>query len=464
MSVSPTAANALSMNVFPATNEDPSAISKVMLLLKPGLELFCTLPQGPVRGLFGQSGRFLAVGGMHLYDVSIGGTVTDRGTMNFDSQIATMTTNGDGGDQLFIVSGGTGYVLDLTTNVLTSVVDDVTIGAMLDGFFLALDVETSTLKISDLLDGLTWDPLQIAQRSTASDPWKSLLVVGKNIWLFGEFTSELWYNSGDDFPFAPFPGALMQQGIAATFAAAQVGTHVIWLAQNAQGMRTVVKAQGVSLTKISTYALDAELSALASVADAEVYSYQENGHTFWVLNIPSADLTAVWDDTEKQWHHRGEWHENQYTVDRPRVHTAIFDRHLVGDRVSGAIYTQSTALYTNADGDGIRWLRRTPGLMQEQTPQQNHALRLFVETGLGLPSGQGSDPQVMLRYSDNGGKTWSHELWRSVGAQGDYGRIVEWNRLGLNRSPRVYEVVGSDPIPWRLLGAFLNPARVGRAA
>ncbi len=466
VSPSPTASNALSMNWYPATNEDPAALSKVMLLPTPGLELFCTLPQGPVRGIFGQSGRCLAVGGMHLYNVTSAGTVTDLGTMNFDSLISTMTTNGDGGDQLFTISGRTGYVLDLTSNVLTSVVDDVTIGAMLDGFFLALDVDTSTLKISDLLDGLTWDPIQVAQRSTASDPWKSLLVVGKNIWLFGEFTSELWYNSGDAFPFAPFPGALMQYGIAATFAAAQVGTNVIWLAQNAQGMRTVVKAQGVSVTKISSYALDAELAALDSVADAEVYAHQENGHMFWVLNIPSADLTAVWDDTEQQWHHRGDWDvdENTYHVDRPRVHTVIFDRHLVGDRTTGNIYTMSTAIATNADGDGIRRLRRTPGLMSEQTPMRNDSLRLFVEPGVGLQSGQGSDPTISLRYSDDGGKTWSNELTRSIGAQGQYRRIVEWNRLGMNRSPRVYELVGADPVPYQLLGAFLNPPRMGRAA
>jgi hypothetical protein len=453
----------VSVNLFPETNTAPGALSKTMLLPTPGLEHFATLPQGPVRGMFGQSGRMHAVGGMHLYHVASAGTVTDLGTMNFNNNIATMTTNGDGGDELLVISGDTGYVLNLTTNVLTNVVSDVTIGAMLDGFFLALDVDTSTLKISDLLDGLTWDPLQIAQRSTASDPWKSMLVVGKNIWLFGEFTSELWYNSGDSFPFAPFPGALIQQGIAATFAAAQVGNNVCWLAQNAQGMRTVVKAQGITTTKISTYAIDYKLSQMARVDDCETYAYQENGHTFLVLNFPSANTTIVWDDTEQQWHDRGDWDvvDNQFNVDRPRVHTAIYDEHLVGDRTSGAIYRMSTDIATNADGDGIRRLRRSPGLQNEQTPMRFDALRLFLEPGLGLQAGQGSDPMICLRYSDDGGKTWSNELWRSVGAQGDYKHIVEWNRLGRSRYPRVWEVSMTDPIPWRILGAWLNPPRIG---
>lgn len=453
-----------SVNFYTETVESPYGLTKVANYPTPGLTLFSTLPQTPVRGIFGQSDRCLAVGGNTLYDVPnvVGGTPTSRGTIAVNSSLATMTTNGDGGDELFVVSGGTGYILDLVSHVLTSVVSNVTMGAMLDGYFLALDVNTSTLKISDLLNGLTWDPLQVAQRSTASDPWKSLLVVGKNIWLFGEFTSELWYDSGDTFPFAPFPGALIQQGIGATYSAAQVGSNVIWLAQNAQGARTIVKAQGISTTKISTYAIDTLLDACARVDDAECYVYQKLGHTFYALNLPSANLSLVWDNTESQWHERGDWNiaDNRYDVDRPRVHTAIYNRHLVGDRSSGAIYTMSEAVSTNADGVGIRRLRRTAGLQNEQATQLFHALRLFFEPGLGLTSGQGSDPVVMLRYSDDGGKTWSHELTRSVGAMGKYRHIAEFNRLGSSRYPRVWEVVFSDPIPLRLLGAWLNPTRV----
>lgn len=454
-----------SINLYPEPAEG-NALSPLALYPTPGLDLFATLPEAPVRGLFGQSGRCVAVGGRRLYDVSRTGAITDLGTMNFDNQIATMTTNGDGGDELFVVSGDTGYVLNLTSNVLTNVVSDVSICGMLDGFFLALDVTTSTLKISDLLDGLTWDPLQVAQRSTASDPWKSLLVVGKNIWLFGEFTSELWYNAGDTFPFAPFPGALIPEGIAGTFCAAPVGSSVMWLAQNASGQRTVVKAQGVSTTKVSTFAIDSVLAAMDTVSDAEAFSYQERGHTFFVLNFPTANQTLVWDDTVSLWHERGDWDvaQAQFNVDRPRVHTAIFDQHLVGDRTSGAVYTQSTDIATDADGDGIRRLRQTAGTQNEQVPLRYDALRVFLEPGLGLQSGQGSDPTVTLRYSDDAGKTWSNSLQRSAGTVGQYRHIVEWNRLGQSRYPRVWEVTMSDPIPWRLLGGWLNPPRVSNVA
>jgi len=459
-SQSPLADGEVSTNFYPETIDAPNAISKMALYPTPGLQSFATLAQAPVRGIFGQSGRCFAVGGTSLYEINSAGVVTLRGAMTFNNSIATMTTNGDGGDELFVCSGGNGYVLNLTTLVLTQVVTNVTMGAMLDGYFLALDVDTSTLKISDVLDGLTWDPTQIAQRSTASDPWKSLLVVGKNIWLLGEFTSELWYDTGESpFPFAPFPGALIPMGVAATFSACQVGSSVMWLAQNSQGARTVIKAQGVTPSKVSTYAIDTLLDSYADVSDAEAYCYQERGHTFYVLNLPKANATLVYDDTESQWHTRGDWDvaNNGYDVDRPRVHAYIFDKHLVGDRTTGAVFSMSAATATNADGVGIRRLRRTAGLQSEQAQSYYHCLRVFLEPGLGLSSGQGSDPQITLRYSDDGGKTWSNELSRSAGAQGKYQTIVDFWRLGMSRYPRVWEVVVSDPIPWRLLGAWINP-------
>ena len=462
-STSPLADGERTVNFYPESIEAPGATTKMALYPTPGLTAFTTLPLSPVRGIFGQQGECYAVGGPGLYAVTSTGGVTALGTVAIDANQATLTTNGDGGRQLFVTSGGTGYVLDLDTLVLTAVVSSVTMGAMLDGYFLALDAATSTLKRSDLFDGLTWDPLQVAQRSTASDPWRSLIVVGRNIWLLGEFTSELWYNSGDTFPFAPFPGALVQTGIAAAFSAQQIGTSVIWLAQSRDGARTVVKAEGITAKKVSTYAVDRALAAYDDVSDADAFIYEERGHTFYVLNFPSANATWVYDDTEGQWHERGDWDIplSRYDVDRPGCHAYIFDRHLVGDRETGAIYTQSVDTSTNADGVGLRRLRRTPGIQSEQTPQTFHALRLFVEPGVGLSTGQGSDPLVSLRYSDDGGMNFGNEIFRSVGAIGKYKNIVEWNRLGQSRYPRVWEVVMTDPVPWRILGAWVNPSRMG---
>jgi PKD repeat protein len=67
----------------------------------------------------------------------------------------------------------------------------------------------------------------------------------------------------------------------------------------------------------------------------------------------------------------------------------------------------------------------------------------------------GADPQVMLRLSNDGGKTWITEQWRSAGRVGEYLRRVRWNRLGSARR-RVFEVSVTDPAPWKITGAFLG--------
>ncbi|MEK9723025.1 MAG: PKD domain-containing protein [Rhodospirillaceae bacterium] len=72
----------------------------------------------------------------------------------------------------------------------------------------------------------------------------------------------------------------------------------------------------------------------------------------------------------------------------------------------------------------------------------------------------GTDPQVMLRVSNDGGKTWITEQWRSAGKTGEYLRRVRWNRLGVARR-RVFEVIVTDPIAWKLTGAYVEATRDG---
>jgi len=75
----------------------------------------------------------------------------------------------------------------------------------------------------------------------------------------------------------------------------------------------------------------------------------------------------------------------------------------------------------------------------------------------------GTDPQVMLRISNDAAKTWVSEQWRSAGKMGEWWRRIRWNGLGSGRR-RVFEVVVTDPVPWRLVGAVLEPSQMKPAA
>jgi hypothetical protein len=61
----------------------------------------------------------------------------------------------------------------------------------------------------------------------------------------------------------------------------------------------------------------------------------------------------------------------------------------------------------------------------------------------------------MLRWSNDGGSTWSNEHWVSVGQQGKYKNRAIWRRLGQARD-RVFEVVVTDPVKMVIVSANLK--------
>jgi hypothetical protein len=225
------------------------------------------------------------------------------------------------------------------------------------------------------------------------------------------------------------------------------------------------------------------------MSDAIGYTYQQDGHAFYVLSFPSADETWVYDAATGAWHQRSSYsaiapseggfeaesfYSSAFYVVQPLTPSGVggvFPRHrsncqcnfqgniIVGDYANGNIYTFELNVFED-NGIAQRWLRSWRALPTGQNNLRrtaNHSLQLDCETGVGLNSGQGSDPQVMLRWSDDGGHTYSNEHWASMGKIGATGTRVMWRRLGmtLKLRDRVYELSGSDPVRIYLTGAEL---------
>lgn len=418
--------------------------------------------QGPGRAHDFLDGREFAVIGTTFYEVFENGTATARGTVATNENPATICGNGAAGGQLFVTSGGNGYVYDLDLDTLSQVAalnGEATMGGHLDGRFLALDANTAKLRISDLLDGTTWDPTQFAQRSTAPDPWVAMRVVGQFIWLWGQVTSEVWFDAGaSPFPFQPHPsGRLIQYGIAAPFSSAVLGGEVVWLGATREGKAMVLRAAGFAPEVVSTYPVQSAITDYGTIEDALADGYSDRGHQFYLLTFPSQDVTWAWDSETNLWAERGTWiaEESSYSALRQRWHAQAFGEHRMLDATGGQIYRTSTTLPLDVDGRPLRRLRRAPALMDENAEVFYSRFELDLEPGLGTASGQGEDPQVMLRTSDDGGKTWGNEHFRSAGKLGEYFRRVQWTRLGSARR-RVFEVSFSDPVPWRITNAYLD--------
>lgn len=450
------------INLFPERIESEAAPTGAALCPVPGQQAWITTTDVGVRAIAEVRGRGFAVVGTGLWEVYADGTSTRRGTVTQDNNLATISDNGIAGGHLFITSGGNGYCYVLATNALSQVLTgDATQGGFLSGRFLAFSQPTGRVRMSDLNDGLTWGSETIYGfiRSQAPDPWKSMLVRAPDIWLIGEQTGECWYTT-DAYPqpFAPMPGAFFPWGTIAPFSTAVVGQHIVWVGRQQGGADAIVAAPNYLPQPISNYAVSTAVGKIASVADAEILTYLKDGHLFACCSFPQGNQTWVYDVTLGVWHERLRWNTATagWEAWRPRVHGYLFGKHVVGDRTSGVLSILTDASCVEADGAAIRRVRIPPPLWAPSNGRITvDRLEVLVEPGLGLATGQGSDPQVMLRTSGDA-KRWSSERMASAGKIGDFGRRVSWSRCGSSEKLWVPEVSMTDAVPWRLSGALIS--------
>lgn len=331
----------------------------VALYGTPGLRERWELEQSPVRQLFFQDGRFFGVAGAGFYELFSNYTSTFYGFIASGVLPVTICSNGSDGNQLFIVSGGFGYIFNLSTNVLTQIADvdfpaDAKMGAFLDGYFLCLQEGTDKFFVSALEDGTSWNGLDVGSSNQSSDITQALIVDHREIWLFGSQTTGVWYNNGDpSFPFVPINGVFIQQGTVAPFSAQSLDNSVFWLGGNEQGGGIAYRAAQFSPQRISTHAAELAWLSYERIDDAIAWVYQEDGHSFYVIWFPSGETTWVYDVTVSQamqqniWHERAHWNVQlaEWQPHVGRCHAFAFNKHFIGDRRSGAIYEQSVSFY-----------------------------------------------------------------------------------------------------------------------
>jgi len=452
------------INWYRERMESQGAPVRWALYPTPGVESIVEATVAPGRGHIFAAGREFAVIGTTLYEVSEAGALTSRGTVALDANPATLAYNGDGGNQLAITSGANYYNYDMLTNTLSQIAalnGKATQCDHVDGYFLVIDANTGTVYYSALLDGTSWTTgTDFFQRSAKPDPWVAIKVMpSRNILIMGTETSEVWYDAGNSStPFTLHPSGVIPYGVVSPFSAAIAGRDVLWLGTTTQGSVQVLRMAGFQPAVVSTYPFQTEVEAYDDNTDAVGDAYSERGHTFYLLSFPTDNVTWCWDAETSEWHKRGTWmaDDNEYTVLRQRYHVSAFGEHRMLDAASGAIYRMSSTIHYDIDGvSGVRRLRRAPGLISENNRVYYAELELIADVGIGLTSGQGSDPQIMMRASDDGGKTYGSERWTSLGKIGAYDTRIVWNRLG-SALKRVFEVVTTDPVPVRIVQAYLR--------
>ena len=291
------------------------------------------------------------------------------------------------------------------------------------------------------------------------DPLVGLICDHRQVFLLGEFTSEMWTDVGAvvpgfiSFAFQRVPGTSLQHGVVSPFSIARFGEQFALVAQDTRGQAVIGVMKGYSFERISTHAVEQTLMN-QYVGDAVAYTYQLDGHEFYVVTFPTVNLTWVYDLRSQMWHKWLAWDGEQYQRHRSNCGALFNNVYLVGDYQNGMIYQLDNAVYTD-NGATIRRLRRAPHLVTDFQRQYFAEFQIQFQPGVGLQNGQGKDPQAMLRWSSDGGSTWSNEHWASMGKVGQYTKRIIWRRLGWARD-RIFEVAISDPVNCVIVSANLK--------
>ena len=425
-----------------------------------------------VRGIFSITGRTFSVVDNSFLECFSSGATTTWGTVADDALPVTMAASPQ---QLLLGSAGTAYVFDLTTNTLTAIPGatfsgPVSIVGICDDFFIAVIVNSKEFYVSAPLNANDWVTNGSAIVSVFPDNIIGMLVDHREIWFWSDTQSVVYYDSGNIFPFDVVPGGFIEAGIAAKSSPVQLDNTVFWLGADARGQCVVWRGYGYTPQRVSNHAVEFAMQGYSKVSDAVAFSYQDQGHQFYVLYFPTPSKTWVYDTLTQMWHERGYYQASlgNFTAARYWNHTFNFGKHLVGDWASNTIYEMhipvangSTWDFADDAGTPIRRVRRAPHISKEQKYQFFSELQVYVETGLGpippLEDGAGNPraPQMMLRWSNDGGHSWSNSYTRDCGQAGQFSTRVRWLRLGQARD-RIFEISCSDPVPMRIIDAYLE--------
>lgn len=433
----------------------PGFLAKLALFLNVEIRGFRVRPGGDV---------MYFVGGNTLYQVNTSWVSSSIGTLATSSGVVPMTDNGA---SLYFVDGVNRYYYTWGTNTYAVINDGPFLGGdrvdVVDNFIIYSKVGSNEWATTDA-GAVTTNALSFGRKDSAPDNIVSLIANKRDIFILGEVTSEVWVDAGlFPFPFQKLPGTNMQHGCAAKNSVARLGESFAFLAKDDRGQAVVVQMNGYQPVRISTHAVEYDIQNFSTVSDAIGLSYQSDGHEFYMLTFPTADKTWVYDLATQMWHRRAvRDNDNVYHRDRANCVAFFNGLNVVGDHANGIIYAASNTTYVDyadsggSGGNPLPRVRRCRHFTADLNRIFYHDLQLQFEPGVGLATGQGSDPQAILRWSDDGGFTWSAPRTRPIGKMGQYKNRCRFSGpLGSSRD-RVWEVSVTDPVNAVLVSANMN--------
>ena len=413
----------------------------------PGTTLKVTVGNGPIHGLKVMNDVLYAVSGTSLYSI-IGSTATLIGT--YPGNVRTVMEHN--GSELIMVNGLNGYLYD-TANGLRAITDTdfnqlSYQAAYLERRFLLPTPNSKQFYCSDAFDGFNYNGLNFDQILVDQENINGLVADHGELWVFSKKGAEVWVYNRDEsiFPFSRIDGAYIEKGLFAKHSITKLDNTFFWIGDD----KVIYRTDGYKPTRISTHSIEKEIQSYSTITDAFGLSYEIEGHSFCEFTFPSGNKTWRYDASTNL------WHEARYGTGRYHANAVEYfeDNVVLGDYQNGNIYILDYDTYTD-NGATIHRIASTPQIHAGRTRATMDRLIIDIESGVGLTTGQGSDPKLMLKYSKDGGKTWSSEKWSSMGKIGEYSYRVKFDNIGMYYQV-MFKLEISDPVKVTIIDAYAD--------
>lgn len=421
------------INRYPVIEGD-----QVYLYPTPGMDLISTVgsyvPGEGCRGIYTFEGVGYCVMGKKFYSFDINGTATFRGNLRASTNPVVMSCNGN---QIFVTDGITAYNFDLGNNSWSEVTDydydgGSTHSAYISGFTVVTIPGSDQFALSNALDSGSWEG-NIASAEASGDYLVAPLVANDTLFLIGTETTEQYrFTGAADFPLEKIDGSIIEYGCAAPYTIAKTRDSFVFLAKNKNAGAELVQFRTGTIKPILNQYYTDRISRWARVDDAIGFSYVQSGHEFYVLTSPSADVTFVYDFTTEMCHERSSYLNMNYRRWRPTGHIFMGNKQIVGVYDNNNLYELKLDYYTEY-GSPIKRVRRSQLYNSNNNQLTVYKFQINYETDYTNTDGTGDTPVSTIRYSTDGGHTWSNDLTSPIGSPGNFNDQAIWHCLGSGR-------------------------------
>lgn len=411
------------INYLPVPAEQAATYSNALLRQVPGLWSFASTENGPVRGMRNVEGRLMVVAGNHLYQINPNGTSTVKGYVPGVQRVKMSHNQITNGNQLAIPTGSSGYVYDTSTDTFQQITSSSFPGAVtfdfIDQFLTFVSPNQREAGTSDLADALSYNVLDRVQAEASPDKLIGQIVAHNQWWLLGERTIEPFYNTQQATgTFAPATGMMIERGVASPWCASLLDNTVFWLGENG----VVYRANGYTPLRISTHPIEQAIKAY-NISLAFSFIWEDKGHAVYYLCFPDG-ATFGYDVSSGKWHRR-----KSQDMARWRVNDLVFwnGAWYGGDYANGTIYRLDWTVNTEAGMPMER--RRATGVLRNTSNRVTvNRFRINIDTGRGTDF---SNAYMDVRYSKDGGYTWSDWRVLKIGKTGKFSQGIIATRFGM---------------------------------